>query len=436
MTETELVKKVRNLISDSKTKKALEQISRYASQISDKELKNEILILEGRLSSYEKEHRLGTNSNDNLSAEKNKLNESILDIINTINAEEDANREINNINEGINPSENKNFPRKKDIKIITSFFIYFFGFIALGNYLIGLLGEIRYPDWLIYLHLPFIWVLFAKFLMDIADKLKLKLNYKTLIGISLAGMIILFPLSYLRTYYFLSPFSVLDKNLRIIVFPFEEEYTCSDAKININRILSKDIKEIIDSEELNITIKEGRGKDYPQGKLGAKDFIHKRGAHFGIWGTFKENCKVNTNKIELNYYYAYFSKGHPLEYKKSEWNFEDIDSVRKDLTKEILIVAKLIGSNFLFGEEKWEEGIEQYKSAKIDCNEKLLSAKIELGISIILELFKEDKMPKKEYYIPIINKLLDELFKVMTEYEKCNFTLSDKMKEFRNIMIK
>ena len=81
MTLKELKEIVRQLIGKAKTEKAIEEIIKWAQENHQEELKNEVVLKKGSLSDLNREKRLGVLSNSEATIRQNKINFSVLSLL-------------------------------------------------------------------------------------------------------------------------------------------------------------------------------------------------------------------------------------------------------------------------------------------------------------------------------------------------------------------
>ena len=85
MTVKELKGKTHQLIGQAKTEKAIDNIIKWAQENNQEELKNEVALLNGSLTSLNREMNLGLLSNSEITIRQNKINYGVLGLLNNLN---------------------------------------------------------------------------------------------------------------------------------------------------------------------------------------------------------------------------------------------------------------------------------------------------------------------------------------------------------------
>ncbi len=82
--DIKLVESIKQLIAEGKTENAITQ---FLDNIDDDTLKNDLIIISGKFQKIKREQNIGIEHYDKISQEKNKINNSLLEILNSIKIE-------------------------------------------------------------------------------------------------------------------------------------------------------------------------------------------------------------------------------------------------------------------------------------------------------------------------------------------------------------
>lgn len=82
--DIKLVESIKQLIAEGKTENAITQ---FLDNIHDDELKNDLIVISGKFKKIKREENVGLEGYDKISQEKNKINSSLLEILNSIKIE-------------------------------------------------------------------------------------------------------------------------------------------------------------------------------------------------------------------------------------------------------------------------------------------------------------------------------------------------------------
>lgn len=96
--DIKLVESIKQLIAEGKTENAITQ---SLDNIHDDELKNDLIVISGKFQKIKREENIGIEGYDKISQEKNKINSSLLEVLNSIKIdnkiEEDESEELKNL---------------------------------------------------------------------------------------------------------------------------------------------------------------------------------------------------------------------------------------------------------------------------------------------------------------------------------------------------
>lgn len=412
------IEKVENEISKGKIDKAINSCSSFYTKNNFNSLKRRIIILKSRLSKLKNDESLGILSNDEYNRERNKIANSVLDTTSEI-----QNKEI---------EETENIEKRYKRWLILRNLLIVLGIFSVIYFVLSLYVEYDEPFWVPWLVSPFFSIFLTLIILKILNNfnisIKNKIRISFLISVPILGL-----LNAHKLYMAHSPFPLFEDKITVVLFPIEKLTDCSNQSTNIDKIILNQIEDKLEQESKDIIIKKSPIGNIPNSYEDARSEMIMRNSILGIWGNLSEDCNTGESKLKLKY--SGFRESPIIPESKFEVDFININELQMLEFHELTNITRIILSSKSYSLKDLNSSLEFYKKIDSKCNEKIIEAKVTLGISFIehqKDIINSNLVVNSQ--TEFIFNIAEELLGSINKHKECGYIATEEMVYFVDIL--